>query len=275
RTVFLSSTISCIRAILSKSFGKIPTDTINSILFYPMFDNSFGVVFCIVALMVEIIPHVVTMHSLLIEIRIFSIWLSPSVIFRVVHPHSHHWVSSESMIDSQVKDYGYSVFVTQIHEFFKLVRRSVILIQSHVKSGIVTPTFVTFIFHNRHELNGVYVKAFEVVDTVYQILIISVGIKVTNQDFIDNQFLFFRLLKVGHLPLIFLLSGLQYCHLSFLPLWFSRHIRITRSRNPWVIKRRQNRSRIRVCCFHNFRSISRDISHIAYPILVGVNFLWF
>src|SRR5690606_11718769 len=102
RTVFLSSAIACIRAVLSESFGKVPTDTIDSVFFYPMFDNSFGVVFCIVALVVEVVAHVVTMHGLLVEIRVFSIRFSPSVIFRVVHPHSHQWISAEGMVDSQV-----------------------------------------------------------------------------------------------------------------------------------------------------------------------------
>src|SRR5690606_7008018 len=92
----------CCGTVLRKAFSKIPAETVNMILLYPVLNYAPYIILSAGLLMVKVITYIIRVLRLCIKIRVFAVWASPSVAVRVVHPHSYHRVTVKSMVKGNI-----------------------------------------------------------------------------------------------------------------------------------------------------------------------------
>ena len=104
-------------AILGKSFGQIPTESVDMKSFDPMFNNPFGVVLGVGRAMVQIVVNAIGMSGLLVEIGIIACRRAPSVAVGIGHPHAFHRITAGGMIQGNIQNDGNAMLMKHIHQF--------------------------------------------------------------------------------------------------------------------------------------------------------------
>ncbi|CAI8171366.1 MAG: Uncharacterised protein [Cryomorphaceae bacterium] len=154
--------------------------------------------------MIKVVPPTVwRVWTILVHVRIVC---CRSVV-HTVPPHLRDRILPVGMVKHLICNHSNASRVTAVHELFELIRRTVILVYSHVERRVVAPRRVAFKLRVWHQFNGVHTQTRNVVQGINYRLVVAGSHKVANEQFVDDQLLLRRCLEVGILPLVGRLRG--------------------------------------------------------------------
>ena len=161
--------------------------------------------------------------------------------------HAHERALAKHVVEDLVQDYGNSAAVAGIDQFLKMLRRAVVLVQSHLVAGVVAPTFVALKFVGGHELDGVDAQALQVIQGVQNGFVAPGGDKVAHQKLVDDQLLLAGRRELGVFPHVSRFSGMNQGGVAG---GFAGGVRmrigVVQNGNAPVVGRVQNQLRIRI-----------------------------
>ena len=245
--VFAPPRIRAVLDVVGESFRKVVTEAIYFVLAHPVGGNAVDQLPGIGAVVVKIISPLggwIGKIAFYVVPRILGGWV------RTVKIELYKRALSVGMVQDHIHDHRYASLVTLINQFFKLIGRSIILVCGEVKGGIVSPAAISFKFVNGHQLQYVYFQILEVVEVSGNAGKGVFGVKITDECFVNDAGIRGWRNKVGNLPAVFRLVGLQHRDIPIgLSCRIGNQIGIGGSRDVLVVGGIQNLVGIGVCNF--------------------------
>ena len=178
--------------------------------------------------------------------------------------HANERVLTKHVVENLVQNHGNAAAVAGVNQFLKVLRRAVVLVQSHLVAGVVAPTFVALKFVGGHELDGVDAQALQVIQGVQDGFVAPGGHKVAHQQFVNHQLLLARRRELGVFPDVSRFARVNQGGVAggFAGgVWMG--IGVVQNGNSPVVGGVQNQFRIRICNFQ--AAVDQVLKSVALP----------
>ena len=130
-----------------------------------MGQNAFSEILRLKTFVVEIVSNIEVVFWSWIEPRITCSWL-PILSSTCIEIHTHHWILTETVIQSNIHDYRDSAIVRFIYKSFQSFSTSIGFIWSKIERWVITPAVVSFKLINWHQLNSCHTKGFKIIQRI-------------------------------------------------------------------------------------------------------------